>query len=216
MAGLRIHREAAGPGVLSALDALGAALSGRDFYMAGGTALALFEGHRISVDVDLFSKEMKDPESLLRTLESDLDGIENAAVGRGALSLILAGVRIDLIAYRYPLLERPVEVCDHWLPLASRDDIAAMKLAALTARGARKDFIDLWTLLTRRNTLEHYLEAFEAKYSNRDLGHVLRSLTYFDDAEDEPWPQLIVPVDWEGLKEDFRTWVRALLPQGPE
>jgi len=64
VAGSRIHREAAGPGVLSVLDALGAALSGRGFYMAGGTALALFEGHRISVDVDLFSKEIKDPESL--------------------------------------------------------------------------------------------------------------------------------------------------------
>jgi len=65
VAGLKIHREAAGPGVLSALDTLGTVLSGRDFYVAGGTALALFEGHRISVDIDLFSKDIEDPEALL-------------------------------------------------------------------------------------------------------------------------------------------------------
>ena len=61
--------------------------------------------------------------------------------------------------------------------------------------------------------MEYYLRAFEAKFLNRDTGHVLRSLTYFDDAENDQSLRLITPVEWDRVKADFKTWVRALLPK---
>jgi hypothetical protein len=104
----------------------------------------------------------------------------------------------------------PREFVPDLVPLASEDDIAAMKLAAVSARGSRKDFIDLWVLITRHRTLEEYLGAFKGKYKRYDVGHVVRSLVYFDDADAEPPLRLLVPVDWTQVKDDFRRWVGGL------
>ncbi len=210
---MKLHRDATAPGILPVLGVLSSVLSDEKYYLAGGTALALLEGHRISVDIDIFRSHLPDPQDLLGQLEAEIDGIEEGALGNGAVYLVISGVQVSLIGYRYPLLQEPLKASPELIPLAHRDDIAAMKLAAITARGTRKDFIDLWTLISRHHPLEYYLEAFRKKFENRDTGHVLRSLTYFEDAEDEPALRLIAPVDWEGLKADFRAWVRELLPE---
>jgi hypothetical protein len=211
VAGVKLHREAAAPGVLPVLEALSSVLPRQGFYLAGGTALALLEAHRISLDIDIFGSQLDDPQHLLQQLEATIEDIENAALGAGTVYLEIGGVQVSLIAYRYPLLKTPLVASADLIPLAHRDDIAAMKLAAITARGTRKDFIDLWTLISRHHPLEYYLRAFESKFLNRDSGHVIRSLTYFEDADPDPSLRLIAPVDWERVKTDFRTWVKALL-----
>ena len=210
---MKLHLDAAGPGVLSVLRPLSPVLSGQKFYLAGGTALALLEGHRISIDIDIFGPKLDDPQSLLHQLESSFKGIDNAVLGAGTVYLEIDGVQVSLIAYHYPQLKTPLIVSPDFIPLAHRDDIAAMKLAAITARGTRKDFIDLWILISRNHPLDYYLRAFETKFLNRNIGHVLRSLTYFDDAENDQPLRLTGPVDWDRLKADFRTWVKALLPK---
>ena len=85
-----------------------------------------------------------------------------------------------------------------------------MKLAAVSARGSRKDFIDLWVLVTRHKPLAQYLDAFRAKYARHDVGHVVRSLVYFDDADAEPPLRLLAPIEWAQVQEDFRRWVGGL------
>jgi len=210
---MKLHLDTAAPGVLSVLKVLSPVLSGQEFYLAGGTALALLEGHRISVDIDFFAPQLDDPQRLLHQLESEIEGIENATLGHGTVYLEVEGIQVSLIAYHYPQLKTPLVASPDLIPLAHRDDIAAMKLAAVTARGTRKDFIDLWILISRHHSLEYYLRAFETKFLNRNTGHVLRSLTYFDDAESDQPLRLTTPVDWDRLKADFRTWVKALLPK---
>jgi hypothetical protein len=127
------------------------------------------------------------------------------------LYLEVGGVQVSLLGYRYPLLETAVDPGEGLLPLAHRDDIAAMKLAAITSRGSRKDFIDLWLLVTRHRPLSEFLELFGCKFEARDVGHVVRSLTYFDDAEAEPSPRMLMEIPWQQVKADFLQWVSELL-----
>ena len=213
MARVTLHRDAAGPGVLSVLKALASVLPHDRYYLAGGTALALLEGHRVSIDVDVFTPQLDDPQQLLHDLEAEVSGISDAVLGTGAVYLEIADVHVSLIAYRYPLIKAELVTDPDLLPLAHRDDIAAMKLAAITARGTRKDFIDMWTLVSRHESLEYYLRCFEAKFRHRDLGHVLRSLTYFNDAEGDPSLRLLTPLDWDAVKADLTSWVKMLLPR---
>ena len=121
------------------------------------------------------------------------------------------GVQVSVIEYSYPLLGPTVTTDGAGLVLASRDDIATMKLSAVASRGGRKDFVDLWGLLTRHRSLPEYLELFEQKFAARDVGHVVRSLVHFDDAERDPPLRLLVDVDRETLKSDFRSCVERLL-----
>jgi hypothetical protein len=86
-----------------------------------------------------------------------------------------------------------------------------MKLAAIASRRSRKDFIDLWLLVTRHWPLSDCLEFYRKKFEARDIGHIVRSLTYFDDADEEPPLRLLIDVDWEEVKRDLTGRVRELL-----
>lgn len=114
------------------------------------------------------------------------------------------------ISYDYPLLQ-PLSVCKHGAKLAHTDDIACMKLSAIGSRGSRKDFVDLHFLISRFRSLEEYLGLYRRKYQNRDIGHVLRSVVYFEDAEAEPDILTVQPFDWQGMKRDFERWVGELV-----
>lgn len=88
-----------------------------------------------------------------------------------------------------------------------------MKLAAITSRGSRKDFVDLWLLISRHRPLPDCLEFFRRKFATRDIGHVVRSLIYFDDADDEPPLRLLIDIDWQSVKRDLVAWVEELLQE---
>jgi hypothetical protein len=88
-------------------------------------------------------------------------------------------------------------------------DIAAMKLSAVTNRGARKDFYDLAFLIPSQG-LPRLLEWYQAKFADFDLFPVIRSLTWFADAEDEPYPVLLQPQAWTEVKRRMIEVVRAL------
>lgn len=120
------------------------------------------------------------------------------------------GIRVSFIGSSYGLLGPPLHPGGTRVPLASLDDIAAMKLAAVASRGSRKDFVDLWVLVTRQRSLEEYLALYEKKY-RADTGHLLRSLIFFDDAEHEPPLRLLADISWSQVKADMESWVDAIL-----
>lgn len=212
MARLKLDWRATAPGMREVYEDLSQALAGSDFYLAGGTALALLEGHRISVDLDLFSPTLTDAETLLEDLEGSLQAETTVtSLGRKALDLEISGVQVSLIYYRYPLLQPTLKPQLEGLHLANRDDIATMKLSAITNRGRRKDFIDFWVLVDRYRSLHDYLDLFKKKYSKRDVGHVVRSLVYFAEAEDDPPLRLLEAISWEQVKTDLRAAVSDLL-----
>lgn len=172
--------------------------------LVGGTALALQLGHRKSVDLDFFGKWDLSV-SLLDEFAKCGRTEQRANSGRKLQYFEIAGVTVDCVTYDAPWLDPPVE--EMGLRLAGERDIAAMKLFAVANRGVRKDFIDLW-FLVRRHGLENMLRWFMSKYLDAPLAIVLRSLVYFDDAEDDPMPIMLQPFDWDRAKDDIRAAVR--------
>jgi predicted nucleotidyltransferase component of viral defense system len=206
-----LHWEAAPEGLQDLFRSISAALSETDFYLAGGTALALLEGHRVSADLDLFSPSFDDPEAVQVTLENTgLDAV-TTSISKRTLYVQVQGTVVSFFGYSYPLVAPLLRPDDSLLPLVSREDIAAMKLAAIASRGSRKDFVDLWLLTSRHWPIADCLELYRRKYAARDIGHVVRSLTYFDDADDEPPLRLLIEVDWEEIKRDLVAGVREVL-----
>ena len=182
---------------LQALDFL------RGTRLVGGTALALQFGHRKSVDLDLFGVwEPRDD------LQKMLDGA-GAIVREGGQSRMqfyrIDGVKVDIVTNEFPWIDPPVE--EAGVRLAGIRDIAAMKLFAITNRGAKKDFVDIFFLL-RRFSLAEMMSFFERKFGPDGEGIVVRSLAYFDDAEEDLSPEMLEPFDWDAAKETILAAVR--------
>ena len=176
----------------------------RTFYLAGGTGLALDLGHRRSEDFDFFRAQALVPQDLLTALREvgELVVLQEAA---GTLTVRLHGVATSFFQYDYPLL-RPLRESPWGFPVADPDDIAAMKLAAIAGRGSRKDFVDLYVYAREVASLRQALAWFREKYRGVtvDPYHVLRSLTFFDDAEAEAMPHLLIELTWDEIKTFFR------------
>jgi hypothetical protein len=176
----------------------------RSFYLAGGTALALHLGHRRSRDFDLFRAKEFVPQDLLAALR-DVGELEVLQEAAGTLTVAVRAVPVSFFHYVYPLL-RPLHDSPWGIGVADCEDIAAMKLAALAGRGSRKDFVDLYAYAKRVAPFEALFGRFREKYRGVrvDPYHLLRSLTYFEDAEAEAMPELLFPESWEEVKAFFR------------
>lgn len=162
-----------------------AVLKGR-FYLAGGTALALQMGHRDSIDFDFFSEHPFDTVALYGELTSlfSKHGLLKTQEEKNTLSLIIDGtIRMSFFSYPYPLLQPLVE--EPYLNLASIEDIACMKLSAITGRAVEKDYVDLYFIL-RHISLSELLAYSVRKHPSLDTNLVLKSLVYFDDISREP------------------------------
>jgi hypothetical protein len=197
------------PGVQrESLAALGGPATGVGFHLAGGTAVAIHLGHRQSVDLDWFTpSEIPEPLGLAERLRSQVPELETVSVAPGTLHARLFGVRCSFLSYRYPLLRPTVAWPEFKCELASLEDLACMKLAAVAQRGARKDFLDVFALGRQGLGLGRMIALYQQKYETRDVAHVLAGLCYFDDAEREPMPVILAPADWAEVKSAVRSWV---------
>ena len=211
MARVSFHWHTLPEPVTNAFLAISGPLAQSDFYLAGGTGLTLHLGHRTSVDLDLFSPTFESPDQLLALLEPALPGLTTTLVAPRTLYLSIGGVQVSLFGYGYALLAPTLATGDDLLPLADPDDIGAMKLAAIAQRGSRKDFLDVWALVRQRRPLREYLSLYQRKFASRDVGHVLRSLAYFDDADRDTELFLLDNTPWEQVKDDFVRWVSELV-----
>lgn len=182
------------------------------FYLAGGTALALQIGHRLSTDLDWFSYEQtllaSEREAIARTLGAS-GQFQIVSEQDGMLYLKLLGTDVSFIFQQHPLLRETVHY--NGVQLASPIDIGLMKLAAINSRGARRDFVDIYCL-RHIISLEELLALAPQKYANRPdfLSIATRALTYFEDAEQQPMPQMYVDVLWESVKAYCRVAARNL------
>lgn len=191
------------------LRALAPRLTERGFYLGGGTAVALHLGHRRSADFDWFvDRDLGDPMALAGELRAGGIPLEDQSVERGTLHARVSGVRVSLLEYRYPLLNPPMEWDELGCNLASLDDLACMKLAAVAQRGSRKDFVDIHALLQDHRPLVELLELYRRKYEVDDVGHVLFGLGYFDDAEEEVMPTMLEDVAWDDVRRSVERAVR--------
>jgi predicted nucleotidyltransferase component of viral defense system len=167
-----------------------------DFLLVGGTSLALQIGHRVSIDLDLFAVTKVEIPSIKDHIDH-LGRIQVVNQSPKVLNLFIDDIKVDFVTYQYEFLQSPILIDE--LRLASIPDIAAMKLAAITGRGARKDFIDLYFLLDTFS-LPELFNFFRNKFPDGNDFLVYKSLTYFADAEVEPMPKMLKPVEWEEVK----------------
>lgn len=177
-----------------------------DTRLVGGAALALHFGHRTSLDLDLFGSWK--PKPPLELVLNDCGTRVTKEGGEEKLQFFTVDdVKIDCVTYPYKWL-RPAVMSDG-IRIADIPDIAAMKLAAATNRGTRKDFVDVYFLL-QRYSLRQLLDWYAEKYPDGNEYLVLRSLVYFEDAEMEPMPNMVTPVEWDKVKELIEESVRIL------
>jgi hypothetical protein len=190
------------------LDKLAPVLGDR-FYLVGGVAVSAHLEHRTSRDLDLFSAD--DPTELQPALER-VPGVTIESRSGQTLHMRVDGVPVSLIAYRYPLLEPATPRAALPVAVAAIRDLACMKLSAIANRGAARDFWDLHAIVVAtRQLLEHWLAEYRRKYPIEDIGHVVRSLVYFGDADAAPLPEGLTEATWRAIRHDFETWTRALV-----
>jgi hypothetical protein len=197
------HWEALTPATLEAFKHIGHLTFIQNFYLAGGTGLALHLGHRFSIDLDLFSPDamavgpgqrdalrvlLADP-SLIITYDND---------GTFAASWREVGISFFRLVL-YPLVQKPLLV--EGIRLATLPEIGAMKLAAIIDRGTRKDLVDLYYIL-QSISLEEAFKVAAVKYAHVHSFPVsaIRALAYFTDAESFPMPNMLDRTPWSKMK----------------
>lgn len=181
------------------------------WYLAGGTALALQAGHRSSVDLDFFTqqKDFSLPSLMSRLSESEefIADVEEP----GTLYGRLFGAKVSFITYPFFL---PKEKLLHYGNVAVLDarDVAVMKIIAISQRGRKRDFVDVYWYAHNGEPLAEIIKRLPAQYPSvaHDYQHILKALLYFDDAEDDPMPQLNFEADWGAIKKYFEREVPLL------
>lgn len=175
------------------------------YYLTGGTALALQLGHRVSVDLDFFGKAEADL-SNIPVLLKEFGNVTLMSQSKSVLVLNINTIKVDFVNYKYPLLFNVLT--EDNIRLSDIRDISAMKLAALAGRGRKRDFYDLYFLL-KKFSLNEMLEFYNNKFPDGSLMQVLRSITYFEDAENDPEPVTFIHAPWENVKEEILEEIRA-------
>ena len=161
--------------------------------LVGGTSLALQIGHRISVDLDLFGEIDFDSQVF-----NDYSIVQIIKKSENINIFEINDVKVDIVNYRYPWLEDELQIGN--IRLAGLKDIAAMKIAAVTGRGSKKDFVDLYFLL-KKFSFNEIISFYKEKYSDASIYLAIKSLLYFEDADKEPPLNMLIEVPWQEVKD---------------
>ena len=182
----------------------------RSFYLAGGTACAVHLGHRISNDLDFFSKDdflHFEVQNSLRKSGHFLTDYSDSQTLIGRFNK----VKISFFHYDYPLIGETYHFLN--LRISSLEDIGCMKIDAISSRGSKRDFVDLYFILKKFNLgLKEFFKYFEEKYGkeNYNIYHILKSLVYFEDAERDPGLNMLDQFSWKNVKIFFIEQIKKL------
>lgn len=197
----------------SALAILGKSGLLKEAYLAGGTALALHIGHRISVDFDFFTRKEFNESYLVQKLTELPLSFKLEKTDAGTILGYLNKTRFSLFFYKYPILGEVRQFLNS--NILDVKDIAPMKLAAISDRGTKRDFIDLYFIVVVEKllTLQEVFDLYDQKFKilNQNKAHILKSLIYFDDADEQPMPQMLKKVDWITVKKFFELETKFLV-----
>ena len=179
-------------------------LKDSDWYLAGGTALALSTGHRRSLDLDFFmEKKYFDTEELLRKFLNNQDWTlifnrKNTIYGE------LFKAKVSFIAYPF-FIPKQEPIWHGSIKVLQPKDIAVMKITAISQRGRKRDFFDLYWCAKNIESLEEIIKRLPAQYPAvaHDYHHILKSLVYFEDAESDPEPEINFDANWKKVKNFF-------------
>jgi len=185
-------------------------LKNSGFYLAGGTALALQIGHRVSVDFDFYNQDKFSTSKIYQDFQAQKPSkILLGNTAEDTLFVEINNIAVSFFTYNYPLL-KPLKKSEN-LNIASLEDIAAMKLIAIIQRGVKRDFIDLY-FLAQIFGLEKILCLTKKKYAGFNKYLACQALVYFKDAQGEKAGevQLIKPLSWEKVKRYLEAEVKRV------
>lgn len=174
------------------------------WYLAGGTALALQANHRRSVDLDFFSQKKDfDNNDLLREFSGTREW--NITVNRkNTIYGELFGAKVSFIAYPFFIPRQKPKLYGSVRILSPRD-IATMKVVAISQRGRKRDFFDLYWCAKNIESLESIIKRLKEQYPSvvQDYHHILKSMIFFEDAENDPEPEICFDASWKKVKNFF-------------
>ncbi len=202
-----LHLATIEPKTLDLLKSLQALPLFANTRLVGGTALALQLGHRKSIDIDLFGS-IEDIPELFKEECSSIGAMQLGTFSKNFKIFWINGIKVDTVNYPYKWIDECVII--DGVRLASKQDIAAMKISAIINRGTKKDFIDLYYLL-REFSLHQILQLYMTKYPDGSEFIALKSLTYYEDAETDPMPYMFENISWEDIKSAIRNAVIQIL-----
>ena len=183
----------------------------KDFSLVGGTALSLLYGHRISVDIDLFSNKLFENEVIVDVLEKKFKQsfVNRSTNPRFGIFCFVDNVNIDIIRHPHILIRPLLNI--EGIRMFSTEDIIAMKVQAILGRGKKKDFWDVAELLNHF-TIADFIKFHSEKYTTQNLLiTVPQAITYFADAEESEDPISLKKQTWESVKESIKAKVREYL-----
>ena len=195
-----LHYETVDEGTLGLLKQLQSLSILSEMRLVGGTSLALQIGHRKSIDIDLFGNLSAEYENLIDELKTigEVVPLKNS---KNIHSLLINNIKVDIVNYEYEWLTNKITTEN--IQLATIEDIAAMKLNAIIGRGSKKDFIDLFFIL-KDYSLATLMDFYTKKYNDGSTFLVLKSLTYFEDADMEEMPFMFNNIDWQTIKGNIK------------
>ena len=196
------------PGTLELLKKLMSIPFLDSFYLVGGTALALQFGHRMSIDIDLFTLDDFDNNNLIEILSKSFD-VSIEFENRNMVITYINNIKVDFVKMGYPILFEPLLIEN--IRMLDIRDIVAMKLKAIAQRGSKKDFFDIYFFLQQMK-MESMLQLFKRKFEQHELFYIVKSLTYFNDAENDADPILFdKDVTWAKVKTLIHEKVKNLV-----
>lgn len=196
-----LHYQTVTPFLLKTLQKLMLIPELSNFRLAGGTGLSLQLGHRKSIDIDLFSDEKIIPNELKKIIRTHFFNADIRTLSFGITAYIPIEkekeLKIDIM--QTDNFIKPPVIANN-IRLATIEDIAAMKLEAITSRNTKKDYYDIAEIL-KKYTINQIIEFYSQKYPYNDVRDVLENLIYFsEECEYEFDPELIVDTDWLSVK----------------
>jgi hypothetical protein len=177
-----------------------------NFALAGGSGLALYLSHRESDDIDLFSEAIFDADKLLSELKL-IGEIKERNRSENIFQLLVNGLPVDIVSFPYPSIEPTMQI--DGMRVFALADLAAMKLNAISRRGTKRDFVDLYFLLEKYSLVD-LITFFHKRFPSGSIAHVVRSLSYFEDAERDPMPKMIVKTSWSDVKQSITEAIRNI------
>ena len=206
-----LHYKTVEPHTFSILEELMAMPELQDFSLVGGTALSLLYGHRMSVDLDVFSTKPFENSTITDSLKNKFLGkfIMEQKQERFGIFCYIDGVKVDIIRHPHPLIRPELLIED--LRMFSIEDISAMKVQAILGRSKKKDFWDIAELL-QHFSIKDFIQFHKEKYSTQNLLiTVPQAITYFADAEESEDPISLKMQTWETVQDFIKKKVSAYL-----
>ena len=176
-----------------------------NWYLAGGTALALQVGHRQSVDLDFFTSKRNFSGAELLDNFFDNSAWKTTINRKNTIYGELLKAKVSFIAYPF-FIPKQNFIQYGSIKILHQIDIAVMKIIAISQRGRKRDFFDLYWCAKNIEPLENSIKRLKTQYPSvaHDYHHILKSLVYFADAESDPNPEIFFKIRWEDVKDYFK------------